>query len=132
MSQSPHITRGRVFRGMNALLLARLVNPNGIAVNAASFQSSAVVRVWDVTDQDDPTDPEQTISVPVSSVLTNTLQTGGEWPDDGIGYNFSYELDGDYLPTGGRQYRIEFELTGNDLSRVFVVFILDTVPVYTT
>ncbi|MFB3432004.1 MAG: hypothetical protein ABL309_13890 [Phycisphaerales bacterium] len=132
MSDSPPIIRGRVTRGMNALLLARLVNPDGEPVVAASFQANATVRVWNVTAAADPTDPDEEIVVPVSSVLTDTLQTGGAWPDDGQGYNLRYELDGDVLDTGGQQYRVEFELTGIDLSRVFAVFILDTVPVYTT
>jgi len=45
----------------------------------------------------------------------DTLQTGNGWSRDALGYNFEYVVNGDaFAHEGGRQYRVEFDVTTAD------------------
>jgi hypothetical protein len=108
---------GTVFKNGSATLLARVVGAGGAAITQSDLVSLAY-SVY-LLDEDDP-DSQTTVaghtavSLPVSAVVFNTLQTDALWTKDAIGYNFKHVLEVVAHPAfavAGRTYRIVYELT---------------------
>ena len=108
---------GTVFKNGSATLLARVVGADGTPVNQADI-ASVQYGVY-LLDNDDP-DAETVVtghdgvSIGVSSLIFDTLQTDSVWDVDETGYNFKHVLDvsaNQAFAVAGRTYRIVFELT---------------------
>jgi len=108
---------GTVFKNGSAVFLARVVGGDGTPVTQLDI-SSAKYSVY-LLDEDDPDCAaavvgHQDVALAVSEVIYDTLQTGGLWDKDSVGYNFRHVLDlsqGQAFATAGRVYRAVYELT---------------------
>ncbi len=107
--------RGTVFKNGSAVLLARVVGPEGDPV-ATTDISSLNYSVLEI----DPCDPDaltpvaghDNVQLTVGDVFYDSLQTGGPWSVDATGYNFLHEVDvsGDEaFPVAGARYLVRYE-----------------------
>jgi hypothetical protein len=95
------------WEGADLAAMARLVNVAQTAVTQATI-ASAYLKVYDA----DGTQVSTTVTLTVSSVIFDTLQTGNGWTVDSTGYNFRYVITGaTYFPDGGVRYTGEFVFT---------------------
>ena len=108
---------GTVFKNGSATLLARVVGADGEPVTQADVAAAAYSVC--LLDEDDP-DGETAVaghtdvSLSVSAVIFDELQTDALWTKDAVGYNFKHALEvaeDPAFPTAGRSYRIVYELT---------------------
>jgi len=112
-----HDIHGTVFKNGSAILLARVVGPTGAAVtqaDVASLRYSVYLLDEQDPDQQTPLAGHTAVSLVVSGVVYDALQTDPIWTRDAIGYNFRHVLDVSAhaaFPTAGRAYRIVYELT---------------------
>ena len=119
---------GTVFKNGSATLLARVVGADGTPVKQADI-ASAEYGVY-LLDDDDPdaaavVTGHDGVSIGVSSLIFDTLQTDGVWDVDSTGYNFKHVLDvstNQAFTVAGRTYRIVFELTPADGQTILVRF----------
>lgn len=108
---------GTAFKNGSAILMARVVDSAG-----ANIQQSGIsaVKYW-IYELDAGRPDAQTVVaghdaavLAVSGVVYNTLQSGGLWTVDGVGYNFRHEIDvsaNAAFPKAGVHYQIRYELT---------------------
>lgn len=122
--------RGTVFKNGSAVLLARIVGPDGDAVATSDLASIRYsVLAIDPIDHNTltPVNGHDDAALTVEDVFYDTLQTGGAWSIDETGYNFRHELEvatDDAFPTAGTDYQIRYEVTpvsGQKLVFRFVV-----------
>ena len=107
---------GTVFRHGTAVLLARVVDAQAAAINQASV-ASASYTVFAV-EQDNPVSltavtGHAAVALEVEAIVFDTLQTGGGWTVDAVGYNFRHELDvstAEVFGEAGRTYQLRYEL----------------------
>ncbi len=120
--------QGTVFKNGSAILLARVVGADGEAITRNTL---AAIRytVYLLDDQDPnqqtPQDGHVAISLSVTEVVYDLLQTDTVWTRDSIGYNFKHILDvsaHQACPTAGRCYRIVYELTPTSGQVILVRF----------
>lgn len=119
---------GTVFKNGSATLLARVVGADNTPVNQADL-ASAEYSVY-LLDHDDPdaatvVTGHEDVSINVSSLIFNTLQTDTLWDVDQTGYNFKHILDvstNQAFTVAGRTYRIVFELTPTAGQTILVRF----------
>jgi hypothetical protein len=108
---------GTVFKNGSAIFLARVVGPDGAAVtqgDVASLRYTVYLLDDQDPDQQTPLTGHSGVSLAVSAVIYDELQTDAIWTRDAIGYNFKHVLDVSAhaaFPTAGRAYRIVYELT---------------------
>ena len=108
---------GTVFKNGSAVFLARVVGGDGMPVTQLDISSAKYsVYLLDEDDADAATAVvgHQDVALAVSAVIYDTLQTGGLWDKDSVGYNFRHVLDvsqGQAFGTAGRVYRAVYELT---------------------
>lgn len=101
-----------------ATFMARIYASDGAAAQQADVSSIT----YDVFDTYDGTQIADDVSLTVSAVVFDTLQTGGPWTLDSTGYNFKTTLAGTRFPTGGRTYRVEFKFTMSDAAVTHAVW----------
>ena len=61
----------------------------------------------------------------LSDVVFNSLQTGGLWTVDEVGYNFRHEIDvstAEAFPKAGVQYQVRYELVPTSGQKTIVRF----------
>jgi len=110
-------THGTVFKNGSATLLARVVGAAGAAVtqtDIASAKYSIYLLDDDDPDSQTPVAGHSGVSLTVSAVIFDTLQTDALWTKDTIGYNFMHVLEvaaHAAFAVAGRTYRIVYELT---------------------
>jgi hypothetical protein len=108
--------------------MARIVDSSG-----ANVQQSGIDSIEYSIYELDPCRPDNLSVVAghdgealsVSSVIFNSLQTGGLWSVDEEGYNFRHEIDvsqSDAFPKAGVQYQVRYELTPTTGQRTIVRF----------
>lgn len=105
------IIYGTFWEGQDFDLVARVVDPTGLVLVPGDVASYSV-DIYDLT-----ADPRgeapiyESTSSTSSEVLFATLQTGGRWTSDALGYNFLYRLKLDTIAPatleGSHIYRIE-------------------------
>ena len=106
-----------VFKNGSATLLARVVGADGSPITQAEIASAQYsVYLLDDNDPDAATvvTGHDGVSIGVSSLIFDTLQTDSLWDVDTTGYNFKHILDvsaDEAFTVAGRTYRIVFELT---------------------
>jgi hypothetical protein len=108
---------GTAFKNGSAVLMARIVDAAG-----ANVQQSGVAAIEYSIYELDPCRPDNLtavaghdgVALTVANVIYNTLQTGGLWTLDAVGYNFRHEIDvttSEAFPKAGVAYQIRYELT---------------------
>lgn len=109
--------RGTVFKNGSAVLLARIVGPNDDAVVDSELQQLrySVLQV-DHASHDSliPISGHEDVELVVGDVFYDSLQTGGPWSVDAVGYNFRHELDistNQAFPVAGLSYQVRYEAT---------------------
>ena len=108
---------GTAFKNGSVTLMARVVGAAGANVVQADINTITYsVYLLDDQNPDDRTavDEHTNVSLTVSEVIFNTLQTDALWTVDATGYNFCHTLDVSTYPAfavAGRRYLIEYELT---------------------
>ena len=110
---------GTAFKNGSATLLARVVGKDGQAVTQADI-ASAKYAVYLLDDQDadgrTPVAGHADVSLTVSELIFNALQTDALWTVDETGYNFRHTLDvsaNQAFATAGRRFLVRYELTPN-------------------
>lgn len=108
---------GTVFKNGSATLLARVVGANDTPIKQADI-ASAEYSIY-LLEEDDP-DAETVVTghdgvtLDVSSLVFDTLQTDSIWDVDATGCNFKHVLDvstNQAFTVAGREYRVRSELT---------------------
>ncbi len=95
------------WEGADLVLMARMrVLAGGYATQATV--SSISLKVFDLSSGAQVGD---TLALLVSAAVFDVLQTDVRWTADDTGYNFRVTIDGDYFPTGDRDYRVEVLFT---------------------
>jgi hypothetical protein len=108
---------GTVFRNGSAVLMARIVDANGVNVQQAGV-AAIEYSIFEL----DPVRPDHlavvaghdAVVLDVSGVVHNSLQTGGLWTVDDVGYNFRHDIDvtvAEAFPKAGLDYQVRYELT---------------------
>lgn len=108
---------GTAFKNGTAVLMARIVDAAG-----ANVQQAGLAAIKYSVLELDPCRPDQLVAVTghngvtltVSNVVFNALQTGGLWTVDEVGYNFRHEIDvssSEAFPKAGAHYQVRYELT---------------------
>jgi hypothetical protein len=127
MSQANDIF-GTAFKNGTAVLMARIVDAAGANVLQAGI-AAIEYAVYEL----DPCRPDNLaavsghdgVSLTVANVIYNSLQTGGLWTIDEVGYNFRHEIDvstAEAFPKAGTQYQIRYELTPTTGQKTIVRF----------
>ena len=108
--------QGVVFKSGSAILLARVVGADGHLLLRANL-ASARYTLYQLEDHDPdaaaPVSGHSNVSVPVASLVYDSLQKDALWDVDDVGYNFKHVLDVSShpaFPTAGRNYRVVFTL----------------------
>ena len=108
--------------------MARVVGADGSAVTQSDI-STAEYSIYLLDDQDPDSltavDDHNAVSLTVSSVVYDTLQTDDRWDEDGTGYNFLHVIQIDTsnaFAIAGRNYQAEYILTPTDEQPVIVRF----------
>jgi hypothetical protein len=108
---------GTAFKNGSAVLMARIVDSDGENIEQASV-SAIEYSVYEL----DPCRPDNLtvvtghdgVTLDVSDVVFDTLQTGGLWTVDETGYNFRHEIDvtgSEAFPKAGTHYQVRYEIT---------------------
>lgn len=129
MRPSAEIATGVVFEECGATFLARIKGNAATNITQASLTGitcKVYERDGDGT-SDDPYTYElaATVTVTVSDVVFDTLQTGGHWTKDSTGYNFKHAMPGSSFPDGDTYYQVEYVFdpaSGEDFALVFLVY----------
>lgn len=119
---------GTAFKNGSAVLMARIVDAAGANVGQAGITSMAY-SIYEL----DPCRPDELtavvghdgVSLAVANVIYNSLQTGGLWTVDEVGYNFRHEIDvseSAAFPKAGTQYQVRYELTPTSGQKTIVRF----------
>lgn len=119
---------GTAFKNGTALLLARIVDSAG-----ANVQQAGIAAIEYSISELDPCLPDQLtpvaghdgVELDVADVIFNTLQTGGLWTVDEVGYNFRHEIDvseSEAFPKAGAQYQVRYQLTPTAGQKTIVRF----------
>jgi hypothetical protein len=119
---------GTAFKNGSAVLMARIVDAAGENVQQAGI-AAIEYSVFEL----DPARPDNLTvvaghdgaSLVVANVIFNSLQTGGLWTVDEVGYNFRHEIDvaaSAAFPKAGAQYQVRYELTPTTGQRSIVRF----------
>jgi hypothetical protein len=119
---------GTAFKNGSAVLLARIVDSAGVVVQQAGV-SAIEYSVFEL----DPCRPDELtvvaghdgVSLVVADVIFDSLQTGGLWTVDEIGYNFRHEIDvsaDEAFPKAGAQYQVRYEITPTSGQKTIVRF----------
>lgn len=109
--------RGTVFKNGPAVLMGRVVGPDGDAVAQSDIASArySVLEI-DHIDHDtlSPVAGHDNVELDVEEVFYDSLQTGGPWSVDATGYNFRHDLDvatDEAFTSAGVDYQVRYEVT---------------------
>jgi hypothetical protein len=119
---------GSVFKNGSALLMARIVDSDGVHVQQAGIDAIeySVLAL-------DPCRPDigtvvaghDAVALDVAEVIYNALQTGGLWTVDEVGYNFRHEIDvsvDEAFPKAGAIYQVRYHVTPTSGQKTIVRF----------
>ena len=107
---------GTVAKGGTATCLARIVGEDAAAIDQAGI-STATYSVF-LLDEHDPdarsvVSGHDEVSLVVSAIIFNSLQTDARWTVDDTGYNFRHTIDvsaNSAFAMAGRSYLVEYRL----------------------
>jgi hypothetical protein len=122
------------FKAGSAVLMARVVDSAGEAVRRADIEAVRYsIREFDGCPLDDDLAAaagHEAVALNVDDVFFDSLQTGGPWTVDDVGYNFRHEIGvgGDKaFPRTGTRYEVRYELTPTCGAKTFVRFQLKVI-----
>lgn len=122
--------RGAVFKNGSAVLMARIVGPDGAAVTTADLTDLhySILEV-DHCEPDAlvPVTGHDDVELTVGEVFYDTLQTDAAWTVDEEGYNFRHEINTtthEAFPVAGADYQVRYEVTPVDGQKVVFRFLL--------
>lgn len=108
---------GTAFKNGSAILMARIVDSAGAYIQQSGV-SAIKYSIYELdpcrTDNVAVVVGHDTVSLSVSSVVYDSLQTGGLWTIDATGYNFRHQIDvsqDEAFPKAGTHYQVRYELT---------------------
>lgn len=113
--------RGTAYQDSGVILMARVLGYDNAAINQASIASITLTVVDEKTGE-----AQDPITLDVSDVVFDTLQTGAPWDKDADGYNFRYDSLAAQRPEGGRTYRFAFQFAPVIGEPFWVVFRIET------
>jgi hypothetical protein len=123
---------GRAFHNASATLLARVVDYDGTYITQSDISSASytITEVNSDGTDGDPVTGHNNVSVPVSNLIYDTLQTDNTWTIDDIGYNFRHVLDistNPAFPAPNKRYRVTFTLTPYSGQKIVVRYVITSV-----
>jgi len=107
--------------------MARILGDDAAAITQ-STTSAITVAVF----KNASTTATYTASLTVADVVFNSYQTDARWDLDSTGYNFRYAVISSVFDEGDATYRVEFKFTPTSGSQYFVVYMVDTVEIFTS
>jgi hypothetical protein len=124
---------GTAFKNGSVTLLARIVGQNAANIGQASI--TAVKYTVFLLDDQNPDSrtavaDHDNVTLAVSSVIFNALQTDSLWTVDAIGYNFRHVLDVSThaaFTIAGRRYLVEYRLTPTTGQTILVRFRINVI-----
>ena len=128
-----HDTTGLALKNSSAILLARVIGEDGEPIAAADIDAVkySITRL----DEDDP-DVETPVeghtdqTLAVGDVLFESLQTGGLWEVDSVGFNFRHAIDvgsSQAFSQAGVFYRVRYDLAVSGGQAIVVRFKLKVI-----
>jgi hypothetical protein len=119
---------GTAFKNGSAVLMARIVDSEGVVI-----QTSGVSEIEYSVYELDPCRPDvlsvvaghDGVALDAGDVMFDTLQTGGLWTVDEVGYNFRHEIDvsqDEAFPKAGTQYQVRYEISPSSGQKTIVRF----------
>ena len=106
------------FQGQPITVRARIANEDGTFPLQADF-GSGTLNVYRLSETGSQSTPIHTDTLVISTVLSDSLQTGSEWTLDSTGYNFKHVLDvssNEAFEVAGSTYLVEMGMLGRVLS----------------
>ncbi|MGD9644437.1 MAG: hypothetical protein AB7U73_01920 [Pirellulales bacterium] len=100
------IERDTVFVGTSPVFLGRIKGDAGEYLTQVDVASISC-QVFNAATGVQVANP----SIAVGDVIFDTLQTGGPWTKDAVGYNFRHTMPTSVFATAGLVYRVEYLLT---------------------
>lgn len=119
---------GTTFKNGSAILMARIVDSAGVIMQQADVDAIEYSIF-----QLDPCRPDHltmvaghdAVALDVDGVVFDSLQVGGLWSVDAVGYNFRHEIDvgrDEEFPRAGVHYQVRYELTPTSGQKTIVGF----------
>ena len=126
MSATP--TRATIYEDTAITCMARILGDDAAAITQSDISSISlsVFKNASTTASSGPT------ALTVSDVIFDSYQTDARWTKDSTGYNFRYQIPASVPDTGDATYQCEFKFTPASQPVFFVVFLVDTVEVFTS
>jgi len=122
--------RGRVFKNASASLYARIVDGNGDLIvpdDIAALSYTVFEIAPEMPDELTAVEGHDEVALDPEVVFYETLQTGGAWNLDEVGYNFRHDIDvttHEAFPHAGVSYQVRYEMTPVAGQRVVFRFLL--------
>jgi hypothetical protein len=124
---------GTAFKNGSATLLARIVGPSGENILQGDINAvKYTVYLLDDQNADSRTAVAEhaDVTLNVSDVIFDSLQTDALWTVDAIGYNFRHVLDvseHQAFTVAGRRYLVEYQLTPSGGQQILVRFRINVI-----
>jgi hypothetical protein len=123
---NPSDITGKVFKHGTVTTLARVLGAANAPIVQADISSvSYTIYLLDSRDPDNwtPVSGHSAVSLTVSAVVFNTLQTDAAWTTDATGYNFRHEIDisvNQAFTAAGSKYLVEYRFVPNSGQAILV------------
>ena len=126
-------TNGTVFVGGTCALLARVLGFDAEPIQQADL-SAIVYTIYQLDDADatarTPVAGHTAVSLAVTDVIFNSLQTDAVWTTDATGYNFLHVVDITSHPAftlAQERYLVEYKLTPTSGQPILVRFLISVI-----
>ena len=121
-------TCGAALKNGSAVLMARIVDGIGEVIRRTDIDA-VQYSIHEIEgrqlDRDAVVSGHDAVVLDVDDVFFDSLQTGGLWTMDDVGYNFRHEIDLSReraFPNAGARYQIRYELTPASGEKTIVRF----------
>ncbi len=125
MSSNP--TRATIYEDTAITCMSRILGNDAVAITQSDITSISLE-----TFKNTSTTATSTTALTVADVVFDSYQTDARWTKDSTGYNFRYQVPASVFDAGDATYRLEFEFTPASQPVFFVIFIVDTVEVFSS
>jgi hypothetical protein len=125
-----HDIRGAVFKNASAVLMARIVGFDNQPITTSDI-ATVQYSVFEVDPCDynvlTPVTGHDKVELNVAAVFYDTLQAGGPWALDAVGYNFLHQLDvstSEAFPQAGVRYLVRYEVIPTSGQKIVFRFLV--------